>query len=92
MIAHQILYPATAEKASALRSVLRDVGVKGARIRRMANGALRLVVASASDREAARDALVIVGACTACGKAFTLPGSRFAWNGPNEIFVRFLEK
>lgn len=85
-----ILYPATADKASALRSNLFFCGANKARVRVMPNGAARLVLASVTDRDAARDALVLSNACTACGEAFTYPASRSAWNGPTEIFVRFL--
>jgi predicted RNA-binding Zn-ribbon protein involved in translation (DUF1610 family) len=86
-----VLYPATAAKAEELRSALAAWGVKGARVRRMPSGSMRLVLKSVADRDAARDALVMVNACTACGVAFTVPDSRHAWNGPTEIFVRFLE-
>jgi hypothetical protein len=88
-MATQILYPATAEKVADLRSLLTSCGVNGARVRRMANGAARLVLASRDDRDAARDALVLANARTATGCDFTNPDSRFAWNGPVEIFVRF---
>lgn len=84
------LYPATAAKATFLRAELTAMGVKRARVRVMRNGAARLVLNSIEDRDAARDALVMSDACTACGDAFTVPSSRFAWNGPVEIFVRFL--
>lgn len=85
----QRLYPATAEKVADLRSLLTSCGVTGARVRRMANGAARLVLASNNDRDAARDALTLADARTCSGLAFTSPDSRFAWNGPVEIFVRF---
>ena len=84
------LHPVTDAKASSLRAELAASGVKGARVRKMPNGACRLVLASAADRDNARDALVSVNACTGSGVAFTSPDSRFAWNGPTEIFVRFL--
>lgn len=85
-----ILYPATADKASALRSNLSSCGANKARVRVMPNGAARLVIASAADRDAARDALVLSNACTASGCAFTSADTNTAWNGPTEIFVRFL--
>ena len=85
----QILYPATAEKIATVRANLADCGVACARVRRMPNGAARIVLANASDRDAARDALVMSDARTASGLAFTHADSRFAWNGPVEIFVRF---
>jgi hypothetical protein len=85
------LHPVTDAKASALRAELSLSGVKGARVRKMPNGACRIVLASAADRDNARDALVTVNACTGSGKPFTSPDSRFAWNGPTEIFIRFLE-
>lgn len=85
----QRLYPATAEKVADLRSLLTSCGVNGARVRRMANGAARLVLASKADRDTARDALVLADARTASGVTFAHPDSRFAWNGPVEVFVRF---
>jgi hypothetical protein len=85
------LYPVTDAKTSSLRAELALSGVKGARIRKMPNGACRLVLASAADRDNARDALVSVNACTGSGTPFTSPEARFAWNGPTEVFVRFLE-
>lgn len=84
------LYPATADKASALRSNLSACGANKARVRVMPNGAARLVIASPADRDAARDALVLSNACTASGRAFTSTDTNAAWNGPTEIFVRFL--
>jgi hypothetical protein len=89
MTATQILYPATAEKVAGLRSALATCGVTGARVRRMPNGAARVVLATAADRDNARDALVLSNARTCSGVAFTSTDSRFAWNGPVEIFVRF---
>lgn len=85
----QILHPANAEKAATLRANFALMGVK-ARVRVMANGAARIVLSNAADRDAARDALVLSNACTACGDSFTSPNARYAWNGPTEIFVRFL--
>lgn len=84
------LYSATAEKASALRANLSFCGANKARVRVMPNGAARLVITSPSDRAAARDALVLSNACTASGLAFTSTNTDTAWNGPTEIFVRFL--
>lgn len=86
----KMLYPATAEKAAILRAELARAGVPKARVRVMPNGAARIVLASVADRDNARDALVLADACTASGVAFTVPDSRHAWNGPTEIFVRFL--
>ncbi len=86
----KLLYSVTTEKANLLRDNLAFCGVKSARVRKMPNGVCRLVLNSRDDRDAARDALVMSDACTACGMAFTNPESRFAWNGPVEIFVRFL--
>lgn len=83
------LYPATAAKAATVRLNLSLCGVTGARVRVMPNGALRLVVRDRSQREAARDALVLSDACTACGALFTSPDCATAWNGDLEIFVRF---
>lgn len=87
---NKLMYSVTDEKAKALRDELTNMGVVGARIRKMPNGACRLVLKYREDRDAARDALVMVNACTACGDAFTSPSSRNAWNGYTEIFVRFL--
>ena len=90
-MAFKLLYPATAEKAAAFRANLSLCGAAKARVRVMPNGAARLVIASAADRDVARDALILSNACTASGDAFTLPTTRAAWNGPTEIFVRFLD-
>lgn len=84
------LYPATAEKAAALRTNLTLSGAKG-RVRVMPNGAARLVINTPADRDAARDALVLSNACTTSGNAFTSPAAIHAWNGPTEIFVRFMD-
>lgn len=84
-----ILHPATAAKATTVRLNLSLCGVTGARVRVMPNGAMRLVVRDRSQREAARDALVLSDACTATGNLFTSPESSSAWNGDTEIFVRF---
>jgi hypothetical protein len=89
MQATEFLYPATAEKADLLRSLLATCGVQGARVRVMRNGAARLVLRNASDRDGARDALVLAAARTTTGGTFANPDSRFAWNGPVEVFVRF---
>ena len=86
-----LLYPCTTDRAANLRAGLKSLGVQGARVRCMPNGAGRLVLASAAERDAARDALVLVNACTGSGMPFTQPESRFAWNGPTELFFRFLE-
>jgi hypothetical protein len=83
------LYPATAEKAAIVRANLKSFGVLGARVRRMDNGSLRIVLASKYDREAARDAFILSDACTASGEMFTSPSSSSAYNGDTEIFVRF---
>jgi hypothetical protein len=86
----QMLYPVTDDKANTLRANLLAAGVNGARVRKCPNGSARLVLASANDRDAARDALVLSNACTGSGKSFADPSSRHAWNGPVEIFIRFL--
>lgn len=83
-------YNITTAKAEALRTELALSGLTNARVRKMRNGAGRLVIASVDDRDAARDALVMVNACTISGNPFTKPESRFAWNGPTELFFRFL--
>lgn len=82
--------PATAAHATELRANLSAFGVAKARVRVMRNGAMRLVLASRSDRDAARDALVLCDARTAAGMPFTNPDSACAWNGPVEVFVRFV--
>lgn len=84
-----ILHPATAAKVAIVRANLALCGAS-ARVRVMRNGALRVVLASVAEREAARDALVLSDACTASGVSFADADSRFAWNGPVEVFVRFL--
>lgn len=84
------IYPCTAEKATSLRANLSICGANNARVRVMRNGSARVVLASVSDRDAARDALVLSSACTATGNSFTSPASTNAWNGPVEIFIRFL--
>lgn len=85
-----ILYPANAEKAATLRANLSAFGVK-ARVRVMPNGAARIVLANATDRDSARDAFVLSNACTCCGESFASQAAKHAWNGPTEIFIRFLE-
>lgn len=90
MNAIQILYPATSANAALVRGNLKSCGAAGARVRKMRNGSLRIVLANISDREPARDALVLSDACTGSGEPFTSKGSNHAWNGPTEIFVRFL--
>lgn len=87
----QAIYPATAAKAATVRANLALCGVSGVRVRVMPNGAMRVVLASADQRAAVRDALVISDACTAAGMPFAAADSRFAWNGSTEVFVRFLE-
>jgi hypothetical protein len=86
------LYPATAAKAAAVRGNLALCGVAGARVRRMPNGSLRIVVASKDQRQSVRDALVMSDACTGGGTPFTSPDSNSAWNGDFEIFVRFVSE
>lgn len=86
-----IIYPATAAHAQNLRAELAACGVSGARVRRMPNGRIRLVLASTNDRDAARDALVMTGACNASGVSFVDPSTTNSWNGPTEIFIAFLE-
>jgi hypothetical protein len=83
------LYPATAAKAAIVRANLLLCGATGVRVRVMPNGAMRLVLASADQRGAVRDALVLSDACTHSGNLFTSPDSRFAWNGATEISIRF---
>lgn len=82
--------PASAAMAQAMRETLLACGAAGVRVRRMRNGALRLVLRDANQRDAVRDALVLSDARTARGTTFTTPDSRFAWNGTTEIFVRFV--
>lgn len=84
------LYSITPGKAAALRAGLIALGVRRARVRVMPNGAGRLVLASVGDRGAARDALVLVNASTPSGEPFTSPQSASAWNGPVELFFRYL--
>lgn len=85
------LYPVTPAKAEALRAALAFWGANKARVRQMRNGACRVNLATVDHRSAARDAFVELNACTASGQSFTDVKSRFAWNGPTEIFIRFLE-
>lgn len=88
----QLLYPVTDAKAHSLRTLLVAMGVPGARVRKMRNGACRVVLKSRAHRDAARDAFVLANACTASGRLFTHPDSRHAWNGEVEIFLRFATK
>lgn len=83
------IYSATAEKAASVRANLSACGAR-ARVRVMPNGSLRVVAADASQRDAVRDALVLSDACTTSGTPFSSINSRNAWNGPCEVFVRFL--
>ena len=83
------MYRANAENATRLRNALVEMGIKKARVRVMRYGAARLVLNSVSDRDAARDALVLAGALNCTGKPFTDPSTKHSWNGPVEIFVHF---
>ena len=83
------LYPVTEAKAHSLRTLLVALGAKGARVRKMRNGAARVVLADAAHRAAACSALTLAEALTACGQRFDDPAAWSAWNGPVEIFVRF---
>lgn len=83
------VYHATANNAERLRTELTAMGVKKARVRIIKCGTARLVLNSAEDREAARDALVLAGALTPSGTPFTDPRTEHSWNTQVEIFVRF---
>jgi hypothetical protein len=85
-----VLHHGSTEKADMVRRQMKFWGVRGARVRKMRNGCLRLVIANASDRCAARDALAVCGACTTSGVPFYDPASRTAWNGPTEVSVWFM--
>ena len=80
-------YNITAEKAATIRSELAASGVKGARLRRMPNGAARIVLKTAADRDNARDAFVMSDLCTASAQAFTRPDWATSSNGACEFFV-----
>lgn len=83
------IYHANANNAERLRTELKAMGVKKARVRLIKCGTARLVLNSVEDRDAARDALVLAGALTAGGRPFTDPTTQHSWNTQVEIFVRF---
>lgn len=87
-------YTGTPTSVAALRAALVANGVAKARVRLMPNGSVRLVLNSVQDRPAANAALASVHACTVGGERFTEPanvGTRCAWNGPEELFLRFAQ-
>jgi hypothetical protein len=80
-------YNITAAKAETIRTELTLSGVRGARVRRMPNGAARIVLKSVEDRSNARDAFVMADLCNASADAFTCPNWGSSSNGPVEFFV-----
>lgn len=87
-------YTGTPATVSALRAALTANSVAKARVRLMPNGSVRLVLNDVQDRPAALIALATVHACTTGGGVFTTPSNdatKYAWNGPVEIFLRFTQ-
>jgi hypothetical protein len=80
-------YNITAAKADTIRAELTRSGITGARVRRMPNGAARIVLRSVEDRDAARDAFVMADLCSAAATPFTSPKWAHLSNGPVEFFV-----
>lgn len=87
-------YTGTAASVAALRAALVACNVVKARVRLMPNGSVRLNLNSVQDRAAANTALAAVNACTVGGDRFTEPANietKYAWNGPVELFLRFAQ-
>jgi hypothetical protein len=84
------LQPITPALLTAVKAAMAEQGCT-VRLRKLSGsltGRVRLVITKGTQADA-RDALVLLGALDSCGKPFTHPDQRYAWQSPVEVNVCF---